>query len=140
MSDSFPNDPYRTPTSPPSKGDPLEGEITKDERTWGLIAHLSPLLGYVVPVPLFNILAPAIVWFIKRETMPFVDDQAKEALNFQITIFLATIVCIIAIVVVIGIFLIPALVIYSIIMMVLAAKAAQEGKRYRYPYCLRLVK
>ena len=136
MSDSPSNDPYRTPTSEPSKS--VNG-VSSEERTWAMIAHLCPLLGYAVPIPFFNIAAPGIVWFLKRETMPFVDDQAKEALNFQITMFLAAIVCIVLIFVVIGIFLSIALAIYSLIMMVLAAKAAQDGKAFRYPYCLRLV-
>lgn len=139
MSDFSENDPYRTPTSAPSKSDFGDGGVSNEERTWGLIAHLSPLLGYVVPVPFFNIAAPGIVWFLKRETMPFVDDQAKEALNFQITMFLVGIVCMILVLFFIGIFLMIGLVIYSLIMMVLAAKAAQEGKRYRYPFCLRLI-
>lgn len=136
MNDFSPNDPYRTPTSSPTK---LELGIDKEQRTWALAAHLSPLLGYVVPVPFFNILAPGIIWFLKRETMPFVDDQAKEALNFQITVFIAAFISGVLTLVIIGIFLLIAVVIYSLVMMVLAAKAAQDGKQYRYPICLRLI-
>jgi uncharacterized Tic20 family protein len=136
MSAMPPNDAYRTPTSASKEA---SGEVSSDERTWALVAHLCPLLGYVIPIPVFNILAPGIVWFLKRETMPFVDDQAKESLNFQITVFLAALVCFVLALVVIGIFLLIALTIYSLIMMVLAAKAAQEGKAYRYPICIRLI-
>lgn len=136
MSNDF-NDPYRTPTSASSKHD--FGGQTSEDRTWALIAHLSPLLGYVVPVPFFNILAPLGVWFIKRESSSFVDDQAKESVNFQITIFLASLVCLVLIFAFfIGIVLGIVLVIYSLVMMAIAAKSAQEGKAYRYPFCLRL--
>lgn len=131
-----PNDTYRTATSSPTK---LDSEVDKEQRTWALVAHLSPLLGYVVPVPFFNIAAPGIVWFLKREAMPFVDDQAKEALNFQITILIAAIISGLLTLVIIGIFLLIAVVIYSLVMMVIAAKSAQDGKRYRYPICLRLI-
>jgi len=136
MNDFPPNEPFKTPGSSPTK---LASEIDSEQRTWALGAHLSPLLGFVVPVPFFNILAPVIVWFLKRETMPFVDDQAKEAINFQITVLIAAFISGVLTLVIIGFFLLVAVIIYSLVMMVLAAKAAQEGKHYRYPICLRLI-
>lgn len=129
---------YRTPTSPLGGAEDKHG-FTPEDKTWALIAHLSPLAGFVVPVPFFNVIAPAIVWFLKRETMPVVEDQAKEAINFQITLTIAGLICIPLIFVFIGIFLAFALIVYGIVMAVLGAKASQEGRLYRYPYTLRLL-
>lgn len=131
-------DPYRTPSSAPQKS----GEMvpyTSEEKNWAMAAHLVPLSNFVVPVPGFNIIAPAIVWFLKRETMPMVDDQGKEAINFQITLTLASLVCFALMFIMIGFVLLFALLIYGIVMEVLAAKAVQEGRLYRYPYSLRLL-
>src|SRR5688572_10608492 len=57
---------------------------TPDDRTWGMLAHLAALAGFIVPV-VGNIVGPLIVWLTKKEQQPFVDDQGKESLNFQIT-------------------------------------------------------
>jgi uncharacterized Tic20 family protein len=66
-------------------------EIDKDARTWATICHLSALI-MLVGVPLGNILGPLVVWLAKRQESEFVDDQGKEALNFQITFTLCEIV------------------------------------------------
>ena len=51
-------------------------DVTQEEKTWGMIAHLSALAGFVIPFG--NLIGPLIVWLIKKDTMPFVDDQGKE--------------------------------------------------------------
>jgi hypothetical protein len=137
MSNFDVNEPYKSPTS--ASQPMVDGVYPEQERTWALAAHLSPLLNFVIPIPFFSIIAPLIVWFLKRETMPLVDDQAKEAVNFQITVTLIGVVCGILVLVFIGILLLPLLLVYTVIMSVLAAKAAQEGKHYRYPFTLRLL-
>ncbi|WP_164101993.1 DUF4870 domain-containing protein [Candidatus Laterigemmans baculatus] len=138
-----PTEPYRTPSSASSGVSPAKGgdlaPYSTAEKNWAMAAHLVPLAGFAVPIPFFNIIAPALVWFLQRESMPLVDDQAKESLNFQITILIAGIVCFVLVFFVIGIFLSIALILYDIIMMVLAAKSVQEGRPYRYPFTLRLL-
>lgn len=109
-----------------------------DERQWAMIAHLSALVGYIIPFG--SIIGPLIVWQIKKNEMPFVDDQGKEALNFQITIVIIAIVCILLILILIGILLLWALALVNLIMIVVAAIAANNGQRYRYPFSIRLVK
>ena len=61
--------------------------ISQEEKQWGMFAHLSALLGLVIP--LGNVIGPLVIWLVKKDTMPFVDNQAKEALNFQITVIIA---------------------------------------------------
>ena len=72
--------------------------------------------------------------------MPFVDDQGKESLNFQITVMIAAIVCIPLIFVCVGIVLLSVLGVLDLIFTILAAVQASKGVAYRYPFALRLIK
>jgi len=110
----------------------------KEERTWGMLCHISAFAGFIIPFG--GILAPLIIWLIKKDEMPFVNDQGKEAINFQITVFIAAVVCFLLMFIGIGFLLIFALAIYAIIMIIVAAMKANDGVYYRYPYALRLIK
>ncbi|MEE8306026.1 MAG: DUF4870 domain-containing protein [Gammaproteobacteria bacterium] len=112
-------------------------EPSQDEKTWGMLAHLSALAGFVVPFG--SVLGPLIVWLMKKDEMPFVDDQGKESLNFQITIAIGIVICIILFVVLVGFVLLPLLGLFALIMIIMAALEANKGKRYRYPVTLRLI-
>ncbi|MDX9974977.1 MAG: DUF4870 domain-containing protein [FCB group bacterium] len=111
----------------------------KDARMWAVVAHLSPLLGWVIPYA-GNIILPLIVWLIKREESPFIDDQAKEAVNFQITVTIAMTISTILMFVCIGFLLMLVVGIGALVLMVLAAIQANNGVPYRYPFTLRLIK
>lgn len=113
------------------------GGLTQDDRTWGMVAHLSALAGFLIPFG--SVLGPLIVWLMKKDESDFVADQGKEALNFQITVALAGIVCLMLMFVIIGIFLLPALVIAAAIFSIIAAIEANKGNLYRYPFALRLI-
>ena len=110
----------------------------KDARNWGMICHLSALFGCVIPFG--NVLAPLIVWSIKKGDHPFIDDQGMEALNFQLTVALCLIASSVLIVVVIGLLLIPVIIIYTLIMIIVASIKANEGEYYRYPVTIRFFK
>jgi uncharacterized protein len=112
---------------------------TADERTWGMLAHLSAFSCFLIP-PLGVVVGPLIVWLIKRDQSAFVADQGKEALNFNLSVFLALIACGVLVFVFIGILLGVALFIFWMTMTIIAAIKASEGVRYRYPITLRLVK
>lgn len=114
------------------------GSISKEERTWGMLCHLSVLAGFIIP--LATIIAPLVIWLIKKEEMPFVDDQGKESLNFQITMFIGFIIALILMFVFIGFILLPILAIVDLIMVIVAAMKANEGVRYRYPFNIRFLK
>ena len=126
-----PNDVTAAP--PPPSGTP-----SAEERQWALFAHLSALVGYIIPFG--SIIGPLVIWQIKKNEMPFVDDQGKEALNFQITMAIAAIVCIVLMLVLIGFLLIWIVGILDLIFIVIAAIAANNGQAYRYPFNLRLIK
>jgi hypothetical protein len=109
------------------------------ERNWAVAAHLSGLLGLAVWA-VGIVLGPLIVWLIKKDEMPFLNDQGREALNFQITIFLAGVVCSALIFLLIGVPLLFALAIFDLVFMIIGAVKASDGVAYRYPVNLRLVK
>lgn len=112
-------------------------DISQDEKTWGMLAHLSSLAGFVIPFG--NVLGPLIVWLVKKDTMPFVADQGKEALNFNITVALAAIVSFILMIIVIGFVLIAIVAVAWLVLTILATIEANKGVAYRYPFTLRLI-
>ncbi len=112
--------------------------FSKDERTWAMIAHISAVAGFVFPFG--NIIGPLLIWILKKEELPFVNDQGKEALNFQISITIYVLISIILIFVVIGIPILIILGIFALIMTIIGAINAYDGKAYRYPITIRLIK
>jgi uncharacterized Tic20 family protein len=109
----------------------------KQERTWGMLCHLSALAVFIFP--LGNIFGPLIVWLVKKDESPFVDDQGKESLNFQISFTIYCIFAAILIVIFIGIILLIALGIAFLILVIIAAVKANEGEEFRYPFTIRLI-
>ena len=130
--------PYDSEFDDPRFDDLDLGGTTKDDRTWGMLAHLSALSGFVVPFG--NILGPLVVWLAKRDGSAFVDDQGKEALNFQITVMIAAVVSGILVLVLVGILMLVVVGVAWLVLSIVAGVKANEGQRYRYPLTLRLVK
>lgn len=120
-------------TQPPSTD-----AVPADARQWGLFAHLSALIGLIIPFG--NVLGPLIIWQVKKAEMPFVDDQGKEALNFQITVAIAMLICIVLTFVLIGLLLLPIVGIAALVFTIIGGIKANEGQYYRYPFALRLIK
>jgi uncharacterized Tic20 family protein len=122
-------------TAPPPA--PL-GTPSAEEKQWAMFAHLSALAGCIIPFG--SIIGPLVIWQIKKNEMPFVDDQGKEALNFQITAAIAALVSVALIIVLIGFLLIWVVAIADLVFIILASIAANNGTAYRYPVALRLIK
>ena len=107
-------------------------------RNWAVLIHLSALLGFIIPFG--NILAPLVIWLIKKEESPFIDDQGKEAVNFQISMTIYAIISAILIVIIVGFVLLIAVGILEIIFIIIAAVNASNGVKYRYPLSIRFIK
>jgi len=114
-------------------------EPDREARMWAMIAHLAGFLGYFLPV-IGSLIGPLIIWQLKRDLHPYVDEQGKEALNFQITVLIAALVCVLLMLVAIGFVLIGVVIVGAVVLMIIAAIKANEGAPYRYPFCLRLIK
>lgn len=130
--------PYDADFDDPRFDDPHYG-VTEEETKWALGAHLSAFAAFLLP-SFGQIIGPLIVWLVKRDQSAFVEDQAKEALNFQITVTLAAVVFGFLSIVLIGIPLLIALGIAWLVLTVKAALRASEGEAYRYPFTIRFVK
>src|SRR5262245_17307760 len=106
---------------------PPSAQVTPDEHTWGMLCHLAALSGFI-GLPFGWILGPLIVWLIKKDTMPFVSDQGKESMNFQISVLIAGIIltptiCLAGL----GIILLIALGITAVVMVIMASIKANQG-------------
>jgi uncharacterized Tic20 family protein len=117
---------------------PQANELSKDEKNWGMFCHLSSFIGFIIPFG--NIIGPLVLWLMKKDEYAFVDDQGKEALNFQITVGIAFIVCFLLTFVVIGIFLMFVVGIFDLVVTIMAIIKSSQGEYYRYPISIRLVK
>ena len=114
------------------------GSLSEDqENNWAMWAHISTFCSMIVP--LGNFIGPFVVWQLKKNESEFVADQAKEALNFQISLLIYMLISAILILVVVGIFLIIGLALFSLIIVIVAGVKANQGEFYRYPMCLRLI-
>ena len=103
-----------------------------------MVAHLSAFAGHVFPFA--HIIVPLVIWLMKRETSAFVNDQGKEAVNAQISFTIYAAVAGVLCFVLIGVPLLIGLYVANLILVIVASIAAYEGKSYRYPFILRLVK
>ncbi|GAA5076729.1 DUF4870 domain-containing protein [Lysobacter panacisoli] len=135
------------PPPPPSQDHP--SGIVAEQRQWAMFAHLSAILGAVLTSGIGGwgtFLGPLIIWLLKKDTMPFVDDQAKEALNYNITVAIVFFALWVLVFITLGIgFLIaiPAWIVIGIawlVFTIIAAIKSNDGVAYRYPFTMRLVK
>jgi uncharacterized Tic20 family protein len=136
MSDT---NPYETPP-PATPLEDLDFTPSHDDRNLALIAHLSGLAG-VLGAGMIGFLGPLIIYLLKKDTSPYVEAQAKEALNFQITLLLISIPCFFLVAISCGtlfplIFLPMTL---QVIFGIIAALAVRDGSHYRYPFNFRLL-
>ena len=116
----------------------IENQPSKDERTWAMLCHFSAFAGLIFPFG--NFLAPLIIWLIKKEELPLVEDQGREVLNFQISMTIYFLISGILCIILIGIPIVIGLIIFCFIITIIAAISANDGKAYRYPINLRLIK
>jgi len=124
-------------TNPAPSSDP--SALTQDDRTWGMIAHLSALAAFIAPF-LGAVLGPLIVWLVKRDQSAFTAEAAKEALNFNITVAIGFAICGALTLVWIGIPLMLVLSVVWLVLVIVAGIRAGEGVHYRYPYAIRFIR
>lgn len=107
---------------------------TSDERTLAVLSHILAI------VPGIGIFGPLVIYLVKKGESDFVRENAKESLNFQITVIVGYIIGFILFLVIIGIFLVWILGILNLVLVIIATIRASENKIYRYPFNLRLIK
>ena len=117
----------------------MEATNSSNLRTWCVLCHASALIGFFIPGA-GHILAPLIVWLAKKDGSPEIDSHGKESLNFQLSMLIYAIISGILCLILIGFFLLAALHILNVVLVIVASIKASEGKLYRYPLTIRLIK
>ncbi len=112
-------------------------ETDSNARTMGMLCHLLALVQFL-GIPGF--LGPLVIWLLKREEHPFIDNCGKEAVNFQLSVLIYLIAAFLMVFIVIGFFLIPVIMLLSIVYTVIAAIKASDGNHYQYPFTIRFIK
>ncbi|MGA0023836.1 MAG: DUF4870 domain-containing protein [Burkholderiales bacterium] len=112
--------------------EPVAQTPSTDDRNLAMLAHLLGIVSGFV--------GALIIWLIKKDQSPFVDEQGKEALNFQITVLIGVVGSWILMFVLIGMLLLPLLLIANLVFCILAAVAVSKGQHYKYPLAIRLLK
>ena len=110
----------------------------KVNRNWAMACHLIALSGWITGIGFW--LGPVVLWLLKRHDDPIIDQAGKEAVNFQITVLLSLCVIVPLCFVLIGLPLLALVGLFTTIMPIVAAIAVSDGKPYRYPFTLRLIK
>ncbi len=102
-----------------------------------MLCHLSALAMFIIPFG--NIIGPLLVWLLKRDQYPEVDRQGKDALNFQISILVYTLIAGILVLLLVGFFLLIALGILNVVVVIIAAIKSNSGERFEYPMIIRFI-
>ncbi len=112
---------------------------SSDVRIWNVLCHATALAGFFVPWA-GHILGPLIVWLAKRNDSPEIDEHGKESLNFQISMLIYNVIAGVLCLVLIGFVILGILHILNLVLVIVASIRASEGKFYRYPLTIRLIK
>ncbi|MEI8213380.1 MAG: DUF4870 domain-containing protein [Planctomycetota bacterium] len=111
--------------------------MDKNERTWGMLLHFSVFAGYVLP--LAGLIAPIVIWQIKKDEFPSIDVHGKNVMNFLISMFIYGVVAVLLTFVIIGIPLLALLGIVGIVFPIIGGIKANNGEIWKYPGMLQLI-
>ena len=106
--------------------------VSSDERTMALLVHVLSIFFWIFP--------GLIVYLLKKDESPYVGEQAKEALNFQISVAIYYVIGVVLSLILIGIFVLIAVGVLNLILCIVATIKASDNVVYRYPLCIRLIK
>ena len=124
------------PNAPPPNTQPPP---LRQDRTLDATCHFLSFAG-LIGIPFGNILGPLVLWAIKKDEMPSVNEHGKESINFQISMTIYTIIAGLSILIAIGIVLLPAIIVLNLVLVVIAGVKAANGEFYRYPLTIRFIK
>jgi uncharacterized protein len=112
----------------------MSTEVTvpsNDDKNIAVITHLAGICLSIIP--------GLVVWLLKKDENAYLSTQAKEALNFQITMLLIFFICKVLMWVLIGFALLPLAWVLDLVLCIFAAVATSKGEQYKYPFTLRLI-
>ena len=110
----------------------------KDARMWSMILHLSMLSNFVIPMA--GIIAPIVIWQIKKDEFPIVDVHGKNAVNWIISAAIYSVISVILMFVFVGIFLLFVLGALAVVFPIIAGIKANNGEVWKYPLTIQFLK
>ncbi len=113
-------------------------DSTVEARRLAVFCHLAGFAGFIIPFG--GVIGPLAMWIANRESHPFVDQQGREALNFQLSLLVYMLLSFALVLILIGLLMIPLLFVFQICMMVIAAVRVSDGQDFRYPLTLRFIR
>jgi uncharacterized protein len=118
---------------------PAAKEEDQQARIWGMLCHLTALFG-MIGIPFGNIFGPLIIWLVKKNQYPYVNEQGKESLNFQLSMTIYAIAAALLIFIKIGMTLLLILAGINFILVILASIKTFQGETYIYPFKMQFIK
>lgn len=119
--------------------EPIAPVVTDpNARTWGMLAHALTLLGYIAGIA--HVIPALIVYLAKKDEHEFIAEQARESLNFQLTILPLLVFGWVSWFFCLGWLILPVVYLFQLVMVIVASIQANDGKHYRYPLTIRFVK
>jgi len=112
--------------------------MDQNTRTWAMLLHFSVFAGYIIPVA--GLIAPILIWQLKKGEMPELDAHGKMVLNFMITMLIYSLIAFVLLFVVVGVFLYIALGIMGIVFPIIGGIKANNGELWKYPLVIQIVK
>jgi uncharacterized Tic20 family protein len=121
---------------PPIGGNPYSSSASEpmspaDEKLWSILIHIGGIV--------FGFVAPLIGYLVLKDRGPFVREHSAAALNFQLTMLIGYVIGTVTVLFVIGIFILIAVWVLTIVFGILAAVAANQGRYYTYPLAIKFV-
>lgn len=117
---------------------PDEDTEDRDTRMWAMFLHLSFFAGYAVPI--FGLLAPVVIWQVKKDELPLIDRHGKNMVNWLISLVIYTIVGVLLCFIVIGVPFLILLGVLSVVFPIVAGIKANNGKVWKYPMSIQFLK
>jgi uncharacterized Tic20 family protein len=118
----------------------VEQNQLKDQeiRQWAMFLHLSQLAGFIVP--LLGLIAPVIIWQIKKEQYPALDEHGKAVINWIISELIYGAIGFVLVFVVIGIPILAVLGVLGVVFPIIGGIKANNGELWHYPMSINIVK
>ena len=117
----------------------LEEKENKKAITWATFCHVGALSLYL-GIPFGHIIVPLVIWLIKKNEFPFVDEQGKDSLNFQISMTIYSSIAGLLAFAIIGFLIFPVLIVVHVTLTIIAIVKTNKGENYRYPITIRIIK
>ena len=132
------NGPDNAPDNGPQTAPPAALDKDKEANQWALFLHLSQLANFLIPFA--GLVAAIVIWQIKKDEMPSLDDHGRVVVNWQISLAIYGFVSLILTIVLIGVLLLVALVIVSVVFAVIGAIKGNNGELWPYPLSIPFLK